>query len=39
LSGYLLDSAGGRFSTVFTYLGIFGIISAFLIRRVKPVNR
>jgi OFA family oxalate/formate antiporter-like MFS transporter len=36
LSGYLLDSTGGNFSPIFTYLGFFGLISSFLIRRVRP---
>jgi OFA family oxalate/formate antiporter-like MFS transporter len=36
LSGYLLDSTRGNFSLVFTYLGFFGLISSFLIRRVRP---
>jgi len=36
LSGYLLDSSGGNFSPIFTYLGFFCLISSFLIRRVRP---
>ncbi len=38
LSGYLLDSSGGNFSLVFTYLGCFALISSFLIRRIKPLK-
>jgi len=36
LSGYLLDSSGGNFSPIFTYLGFFCLISSFLILRVRP---
>jgi len=36
LSGYLLDITGGGFSIVFTYLGIFCILSGILIRFVTP---
>lgn len=38
LSGYLLDATGGDFTTVFIYLGLFGLISSFLIRFVRPVS-
>jgi OFA family oxalate/formate antiporter-like MFS transporter len=38
LSGYLLDYTGGNFSPVFTYLGLFSLLSSFLIRRVKPLR-
>ena len=36
LSGYLLDITTGNFSVVFTYLGIFCILSGILIRWVTP---
>ncbi len=39
LSGYLLDSTGGSFSMVFTYLGFFALTASFLIRRVRPFLR
>ncbi len=39
LSGYLLDSYPGDFSLVFGYLGCFCLVSAVLIRFVKPVRR
>ncbi|MBI5584468.1 MAG: MFS transporter [Deltaproteobacteria bacterium] len=38
LSGYLLDATGADFSIVFSYLGIFCLISSFMIRRVRPVR-
>ena len=36
LSGYLLDATRGNFGVIFLYLGIFCLVSALLIRRVKP---
>ncbi|MFO7772695.1 MAG: MFS transporter [Dehalococcoidia bacterium] len=36
LSGYLLDVTEGNFLPVFTYLGIFCILSGFFIRMVVP---
>ncbi len=37
LSGYLLDITRGNFTIVFTYLGIFCMLSGILIRWVTPV--
>lgn len=42
LSGYLLDVTGGNFLPVFTYLGIFCILSGFFIKMVvrpSPTSR
>jgi MFS transporter, OFA family, oxalate/formate antiporter len=36
LSGYLLDATNGDFFVVFTYLGVFCLISSVLIRFVAP---
>ena len=36
LSGYLLDLTEGSFLIVFTYLGLFCLLSSILIRRVVP---
>jgi OFA family oxalate/formate antiporter-like MFS transporter len=36
LSGYLLDLTGGNFTIVFSYLGVFCILSGWLIRSVIP---
>ncbi len=36
LSGYLLDVTGDNFFLVFTYLGVFYVLSAFCIRLVVP---
>jgi OFA family oxalate/formate antiporter-like MFS transporter len=36
LSGYVLDVSGGNFATVFSYLGGFFFVSAFLIAFAKP---
>ncbi|NIS68670.1 MAG: MFS transporter [Proteobacteria bacterium] len=36
LSGYLLDITEGNFTIVFTYLGVFCVLSGFLIRFVHP---
>ena len=39
LSGYLLDITDGNFFIVFTYLGVFCILSGILIRFVTPPRR
>jgi MFS transporter, OFA family, oxalate/formate antiporter len=39
LSGYILDLTEGNFLPVFTYLGVFCILSAFFIRLVVPPGR
>ncbi|MFO7772694.1 MAG: MFS transporter [Dehalococcoidia bacterium] len=39
LSGYLLDMTEGNFLPVFTYLGIFCVLSGFFIRMVVPPLR
>lgn len=39
LSGYVLDSFEGNYVIVFTYLGIFCLLSGFFIRRVVPLPR
>jgi len=39
LSGYLLDLTGGSLLSVFTYLGIFCILSALFITRIAPPAR
>lgn len=36
LSGYILDVSRGNFVIVFTYLGIFCVLSGFLVRSVLP---
>jgi OFA family oxalate/formate antiporter-like MFS transporter len=36
VSGYVLDATGGNFHAVFTYLGLFCLCSALLIRFVVP---
>jgi OFA family oxalate/formate antiporter-like MFS transporter len=36
LSGYILDASEGNFLIVFTYLGMFCVLSGFLIRSVLP---
>ncbi|NIO12163.1 MAG: MFS transporter, partial [Deltaproteobacteria bacterium] len=36
LSGYLLDITEGNFTIVFTYLGVFCMLSGVLIRFVHP---
>jgi len=36
LSGYLLDATGGNFLVVFTYLGVFCVLSGLCIRLVVP---
>ena len=39
LSGFILDMTEGNFLPVFAYLGVFCILSAFLIRLVVPPRR
>ncbi len=39
LSGYILDATGGNFTIVFSYLGVFCLISSVLIRFVTPPCR
>ena len=36
LCGYLLDVSGGKFTVVFSYLGLCSLISAIIIRFVRP---
>ena len=36
LGGYILDASKGNFLIVFTYLGIFCVLSGFFARRVLP---
>jgi hypothetical protein len=36
LSGHILDQTGGNFTLVFTYLGSLCLVSAVLIRCVRP---
>jgi OFA family oxalate/formate antiporter-like MFS transporter len=36
LSGFILDQTGGNFTFVFTYLGSLCLVSAVLIRYVRP---
>ncbi len=38
LSGYILDQTDGNFTLVFTYLGSLCLVSAFLIRYVRPAK-
>lgn len=38
-SGYILDLSAGNYFIVFTYLGIFCLLSGFFIRRVVPCPR
>lgn len=39
LSGYVLDLSAGNYFIVFTYLGIFCLLSGFFIRRVVPCRK
>jgi len=39
LSGYILDVSKGNYFIVFTYLGIFCLLSGFFIRQVVPPSR
>lgn len=39
LSGYILDWSNGNYFMVFTYLGLFCLLSGFLILRVIPPHR
>ena len=39
LSGYVLDLFEGNYVIVFTYLGIFCLLSGFFVRRVVPLRR
>jgi OFA family oxalate/formate antiporter-like MFS transporter len=39
LCGYVLDITGGNYVIVFSYLGLCSLVSAILIRRVRPSGR
>jgi MFS transporter, OFA family, oxalate/formate antiporter len=39
LSGYLLDSNAGGFGLVFTFLGVYCLLSGFFILRVIPLQK